>query len=116
MVAGCGDAGKPRRAMLAGPLRRRLTAVGRATFITLTLANRRTEAWVQDRTGHKSSLMLNLYRRAARTAAELGLGDLLPLDTAIPELAGQGTPRAESSALPKARPFSLSEILNNLAQ
>jgi hypothetical protein len=36
--------------------------------------------------------MLNRYRRAARTAAELGLGDLLPLDTAIPELAGLDTP------------------------
>jgi integrase len=59
----------------------------RATFITLALANGRTEAWVQDRTGHKSSLMINRYRRAARTAAELGLGDLLPLDIAIPELA-----------------------------
>lgn len=43
----------------------------RATFITLALANGRTEAWVQDRTGHRSSMMINVYRRAARTAAEL---------------------------------------------
>ena len=41
---------------------------------------------VQDRTGHTSSSMINLYRRTARTAAELGLGELLPLDVAIPEL------------------------------
>jgi hypothetical protein len=27
----------------------------RATFVTLSLANNRTEAWVADRTGHKSS-------------------------------------------------------------
>src|SRR6185503_11180018 len=41
----------------------------RATFVTLALANGRTETWVADRTGHKSSLMINRYRRAARTAA-----------------------------------------------
>jgi hypothetical protein len=59
----------------------------RATFITVSLANGKSEAWVQDRTGHKSSIMINRYRRAARTAAELGLGDLRPLDQTIPELA-----------------------------
>jgi hypothetical protein len=59
----------------------------RATFVTVSLANGKSEAWVQDRTGHKSSLMINRYRRAARTAAELHLGDLTPLDEAIPELA-----------------------------
>jgi hypothetical protein len=59
----------------------------RATFITIALANGRSEAWVQDRTGHRSSVMINRYRRAARTAAELGLGELAPLDRAIPELA-----------------------------
>jgi hypothetical protein len=40
-----------------------------------------------DRTGHKSSLMINRYRRAARAAAELHLVDLKPLNEAIPELA-----------------------------
>ncbi|WP_211365601.1 tyrosine-type recombinase/integrase, partial [Polyangium fumosum] len=59
----------------------------RATFVTLALANGRTEAWVQDRTGHKSSDMINRYRRAARTAAELGLKECRPLHEAIPELA-----------------------------
>jgi integrase len=58
----------------------------RATFCTLALANGRTETWVTDRTGHESSVMLAEYRRAARTVAELGLGDMLPLDEAIPEL------------------------------
>jgi hypothetical protein len=62
----------------------------RGTFVTLSLANNRTEAWVQDRTGHTSSNMINLYRRTARTAAELGLGELLPLDEAIPELRRKG--------------------------
>ncbi len=58
----------------------------RATFVTLALANGRSETWVADRTGHRSSQMINKYRRAARTAAELGLGDVAPLDVAIPEL------------------------------
>lgn len=58
----------------------------RATFVTLALATGRTESWVADRTGHKSSDMINRYRRAARTATELGLGWLAPLDQAVPEL------------------------------
>ena|GEM_PF-726191 len=57
----------------------------RGTFVTLALASGRTETWVADRTGHKSSIMINTYRRAARSAAELGVGTLVPLDQAIPE-------------------------------
>jgi hypothetical protein len=41
---------------------------------------------VADRTGHRSSMMINKYRKRAREASELALGGLLPLDTAIPEL------------------------------
>lgn len=58
----------------------------RATFVTLALATGRSETWVADRTGHRSSFMINRYRRAARTAAELGLGWLTPLHNALPEL------------------------------
>lgn len=58
----------------------------RGTFVTLALANGKTETWVQDRTGHTSSVMINRYRRMARTAAELEIGTLAPLDQAIPEL------------------------------
>lgn len=58
----------------------------RATFITVALANGRTETWVMDRTGHTSSAMINRYRRAARSLAELGAGDFIPLVDAIPEL------------------------------
>ena len=53
----------------------------------MALANNRSETWVMDRTGHETSAMLARYRRAACSFAELGLGDLLPLDQAIPELA-----------------------------
>jgi integrase len=58
----------------------------RGTFVTLNLAAGKTETWVQDRTGHRDTAMVNKYRRSARTAAELGIGNLTPLDRAIPEV------------------------------
>ena len=69
----------------------------RATFVTIALATGQTETWVADRTGHKSSTMINRYRRAARMAAELNLGCLQPLDAAIPELSALGTGTNPSS-------------------
>ncbi|WP_234022496.1 tyrosine-type recombinase/integrase [Sorangium cellulosum] len=70
----------------------------RATFITIKLANDRTETWISDRTGHKSSGQIHHYKRAARKVAELGLGDFAPLDEVIPELARKG--RAEGTPAP----------------
>ena len=64
----------------------------RATFVTLALASGRSEAWVTDRTGHKSSAMVAGYKRQVRTAAELNLGWLAPLDAAIPELCEAAQP------------------------
>jgi len=58
----------------------------RATFVTLSLAQGKSEAWITDRTGHKSSQMICRYKRAARTVAELNIGALAPLNEAIPEL------------------------------
>ena len=58
----------------------------RGTFVTVHLANGKSEAWISDRTGHKSSAMINRHKRTARTYAELHTGVLEPLDTAIPEL------------------------------
>jgi integrase len=55
----------------------------RATFVTVALACGKTETWVQDRTGHKSTLMIARYRRAARTLGELKMGPLEPLYAAI---------------------------------
>jgi integrase len=63
----------------------------RATFVTVNLALGKTEAWVTDRTGHKSSQMIYTYKRSARMHVELNLGDLKPLHEAIPELAGDDT-------------------------
>jgi hypothetical protein len=82
----------------------------RATFITIALANGKSEAWVQDRTGHKSSQMINRYRRAARTAAELDLGNLAPLCRAIPEL-DRLVPR---KATVKATPAPITALLGLL--
>jgi integrase len=60
----------------------------RATFVTLALADGRSETWVTDRTGHLNARTLLTYRRQARTAHDLGLGWLRPLDMAIPEWGG----------------------------
>ena len=76
----------------------------RATFVTLSLANGKTETWVADRTGHKSSVMINRYRRAARTFAELHIGTLAPLDAAIPEI--EKAARARRKGGGSHRPWS----------
>src|SRR5512133_3565601 len=72
----------------------------RGTFVTISLANGRTETWVADRTGHQSSAMVNRYRRQARSAKELGLGSLRPLDQVLfgadcPAIAHQDLPSEE---------------------
>ena len=60
----------------------------RATFVTISLAAGKTERWVADRTGHKSSDQIARYTRLARTHAELEAGELKSLVDAVPELAG----------------------------
>jgi integrase len=80
----------PKRAELfeKSDLRRPIRAHDlRATFITLALARGKSEQWVMDRSGHTTSMMLQRYRRAARTVAEANMTTLTPLDEAIPELA-----------------------------
>jgi len=73
----------------------------RALFVTASLANGKTEQWVTDRTGHKSSQQVALYTRQARTWAELELGALRPLDELLPEIAGETrTPPVEEVASP----------------
>ena len=60
----------------------------RGTFVTVSLAQGRTESWVADRTGHGSSDMIQTYKRPARSFKEVNLGPLAPLHESIPELAG----------------------------
>jgi len=69
----------------------------RATFVTVSLALGKTEAWITDRTGHRSSQMIYAYKRAARTYAELGLGGFVPMWEAIPELRASPTPGPRAS-------------------
>lgn len=73
----------------------------RATFITTALANGKSETWVSDRTGHKSSAQIANYRRLSRTVAELGLGELEPLHLALPEFAKLAGPGDGSAPKPK---------------
>jgi integrase len=58
----------------------------RATFVTIALAAGRSETWISDRTGHKSSAMIRTYARQARRYASRDLVALAPLGLAIPEL------------------------------
>ena len=59
----------------------------RASFVTVNLALGKNEAWITDRTGHRSSQMIYRYKRQARAHAELNLGGFTPLHEAIPEVA-----------------------------
>ena len=69
----------------------------RATFVTVSLANGRGDREVTKRTGHKSHQMVSAYTRNAETFAELNLGELPPLDQALPEIAQLAWQLAERS-------------------
>ena len=56
----------------------------RATFVTVNLAHGKSETRIADRTGHRSSQMINTYRRQARTWTELGVPTLAAMDITIP--------------------------------
>lgn len=79
----------------------------RSTFVTLALAVGRSEQFVADRTGHRSSQMIGNYRRAARTAAELNLGSLKPLNDAL----GLGQSLVRNSEEPTAEE---AELISNI--
>lgn len=48
----------------------------RATFVTCSIAEGKSETWIRDRTAHKTMSMVDRYRRAARQFAELKVGSL----------------------------------------
>lgn len=82
----------------------------RALFVTTSLATGKPESWVRDRTSHRTIAMLDRYRRQARLFAELHLGDLKPLDEAIPELcAVAAEPPAATGREPADDPREKSE-------
>ena len=87
MIHGRVSARRWKETLLQPPRRRPIRAHDlRATFIPVSLANGRTETWVMDRDRSNHLGELNRYRRAARSFAELGQGDMRPLHHAIPEL------------------------------
>lgn len=55
----------------------------RATFVTVSIVAGKSEAWIRDRTGHKSTAMIDRYRRTARQFEELKLGELVDLVDAM---------------------------------
>jgi hypothetical protein len=80
-------AGLTRPELLQGSAKRRHFTAHclRHSFVTRSLANGKTDDWVRSRTGHRSNELLR-YREVALSLTELELGEVLPLDEAIPEL------------------------------
>ena len=76
----------------------------RATFVTLSLANGKSETFVADRTGHRSSQMINTYRRRAREWTALAAGELRSMVDAIPEL-GEGVCPSLAPAVARSARF-----------
>jgi len=70
----------------------------RALFVTEALARGESETWVADRTGHRSSQMINAYRRRARSWGEATLAPLGELDV----LLGWSAPEAPADRDPEA--------------
>ena len=62
----------------------------RSTFVVLAIVEGRSESWIADRTGHRSSSMIRRYDRDARHVADLDIGQLGPLDQLL--RLGQGEP------------------------
>ena len=69
----------------------------RASFVTVALLSGRSKDWVRRRSKHKSSA-IERYRRHIGTFRELELGDWVPLDGAIPEIAAVVTERTAAPA------------------
>jgi integrase len=108
------DSGVDRAALHAptGDLKRIRIHDLRATFVTQALATGRGDRWVRDRTGHSADV-LDIYRRPARTAAELDLGWFAPLTLALDpgHEAGQREENPQGKA-GKQRPTSSSPGLS----
>ncbi len=71
----------------------------RGSFISVALATGKTETWVMDRTGHRSSQMVNHYRRAARRLAEIGVAWFEELDVCL----DLGGPRVGLQSQPQGK-------------
>ncbi len=68
----------------------------RATFVTMSLAEGRSDTWIRDRTAHKSTSMVDRYRRHARQVAELQMGSLVDLSAAMARGTARGMKLAKT--------------------
>lgn len=77
----------------------------RATFVTIALAQGKGDTWIRDRTAHKSTSMIDRYRRTARQFSELKLTKLEGLTSALGWWKGGGkvvvTGTAKSTVTPR---------------
>lgn len=92
--------------------------VVRVRFVSsdaLSLANDKTESWISDRTGHRSSAMINNYKRVARGFQELDVGALSPLDAALPELRALALEASSDQPAPVAGGPAIRNSATNLA-
>jgi integrase len=55
----------------------------RTTFVTVSFADHRSEAWISARTGHTTATQLARYKRVAETLESLNLGWFAPLDEVL---------------------------------
>ena len=88
----------------------------RATFITISLATGKSETWISDRTGHKSSVMIQRYNRNKRMLEQLNLGELKPLDQAIPELSSPPEQAPNGAQETDLCPSTGSRLVQDLVQ
>lgn len=89
----------------------------RATFVTIALAAGRSETWISDRTGHRSSTMIRTYHRAARRYAAADLVALAPLGLALPELRlPQDCPKAFAPSGHASRPAAKTKVKTMLVK
>ncbi len=70
----------------------------RRLFVTLSIAQERSDAWIRARTGHTSSRMIVHYNDLAEQHKQLGRVELAALDCAIPELRDPSTRQCETAA------------------
>ena len=64
----------------------------RSAFVSTALACGKSEGWISQRTGHRSSAQIHAYRRLAQTLTDLGTAWFVSPAEAIPELAALGVP------------------------
>jgi integrase len=82
----------------------------RGLFVTSALATGRSEAWVSERTGHKSSAMIARYRRRASTWQQAKHGALIALDAGLGIASGKASAPRGRGGGGAAKPHETSQF------